>query len=290
MGLSSTRTALRRKHWLVKGTGLIKRIIKSCWICKIRKNNKKLTVQMAPLPEVRLNLPIMPFSKCGIDVAGPIYNDEGIKRYLLIITCLQIRGIIIRLLENLEESSLHVEFSEVVVRAREIKIVLSDSAKYFLSLSKKFTEIDWQFIPPYSPHRGGIYERMVGVTKAALKCFDGLSCTDKNLRLQIMAAEHAINSRPIVGLLEDPEQEPMTPFDFIAPSYPAVLNKEQFKLKNKNFAEKWTAEYKQELMNTNKWQRNSKELKERMYVMIKNKRPSSGYWTVGKIKSLRRNR
>ena len=64
--------------------------------------------------------------------------------------------------------------------------------------------IEWNFIVELAPWMGGVYERLVGTAKGALKKSIGKIClTEKKLETFLTEAEAVINSRPLVYVGED---------------------------------------------------------------------------------------
>ena len=61
----------------------------TCKICKTKAAGQI----MAPLPNIRLALPLQAFSKCAVDFGGPLLTKQGrgkkrAKWYLCLFTCL----------------------------------------------------------------------------------------------------------------------------------------------------------------------------------------------------------
>lgn len=58
--------------------------------------------------------------------------------------------------------------------------------------------IMWTFIPPTTPHMGGVWERMVRSVKEVIKTMDdGRKLTDEVLLTTLSEAEDMINTRPL---------------------------------------------------------------------------------------------
>ena len=55
----------------------VKKVIKECAECRIRFRGKLATQQMAPLPTIRLEATMKPFTNCAIDFAGPYLTVQG---------------------------------------------------------------------------------------------------------------------------------------------------------------------------------------------------------------------
>lgn len=76
---------------------------------------------------------------------------------------------------------------------------------------------EWSFIPPASPHMGGIWERLVRSVKVALAVtLKTKTPTDEVLLTLLTEIEHIINSRPLFESSIDPdEEEALTPNHFL---------------------------------------------------------------------------
>lgn len=55
----------------------VKKVIKECAECRIRFRGKPATQQMAPLPTIRLEATMKPFTNCAVDFAGPYLTVQG---------------------------------------------------------------------------------------------------------------------------------------------------------------------------------------------------------------------
>ncbi|XP_052778542.1 uncharacterized protein LOC128215986 [Mya arenaria] len=66
--------------------------------------------------------------------------------------------------------------------------------------------IDWKFLPPNSPHFGGVHESMVKCAKRALyKVLKNTNISDEELVTAVVGAEGMINSRPLTYQSANPE-------------------------------------------------------------------------------------
>ena len=94
--LNYTLNHLRERYIVVHVRETVKRIIKECSECKRRFRGKPLQQQVAPLPRIRLEVTMKPFTNCAVDFAGPFFTVQGrggksrVKRYLCLFLCLQI--------------------------------------------------------------------------------------------------------------------------------------------------------------------------------------------------------
>lgn len=78
-------------------------------------------------------------------------------------------------------------------------------------------KIGWSFIPPRSPHFGGLWEAGVKSTKFHLKRILGKTHLDfENYATALCQIEAILNSRPMYPLSDDPnDHDPLTPRHFL---------------------------------------------------------------------------
>jgi hypothetical protein len=76
MGVNVTLNHLRERYHVVHRE-MVKRTIKECSECKRRFIGKPGTQQMAPLPKLRLEMTMKPFTNCAVDFAGPYLTKQG---------------------------------------------------------------------------------------------------------------------------------------------------------------------------------------------------------------------
>ena len=78
-GVRSTLAELRSRFWVPKGRQLVKRVISRCVLCK-KTEGRPFTQPPTPsLPEFRVR-PAPPFSKVGVDFAGPLFVEKKVHK------------------------------------------------------------------------------------------------------------------------------------------------------------------------------------------------------------------
>ncbi|CAG4944692.1 unnamed protein product [Colias eurytheme] len=76
--------------------------------------------------------------------------------------------------------------------------------------------VTWKFIPPGAPNMGGAWERLVRSVKVALEVTMKERCPrEEVLHTLLLEAEHIVNSRPLTHLIENQEEEMLTPNHFL---------------------------------------------------------------------------
>ncbi|UYV67050.1 hypothetical protein LAZ67_4003762, partial [Cordylochernes scorpioides] len=227
----------------------------------------KTAVQiMGNLPADRVN-PSRPFTKTGVDLAGPyeikpsLTRSKGmIKCYVILFVCFSVKAIHLEMVTSLSTSSFIAALrrgTESFMK-KQYKIMNSKETKDLLA--EEF--IEWHFIPPSAPHFGGLWE-------ANIKCLKGhLSKVIKSSLLNIeefitllCQVEACLNSRPLVELSPDPNDlRALTPGHFLIGSPliedPGLQNYERVDLRSR-----WTKEYINSLQQRNKWRFSQDNLK-----------------------------
>ena len=103
-GLHVTFAEVRSKYWITKGRQFVKKVIKPCVVCKKLEGKAYKAPPMAPLPSFRVQA-APPFSKVGIDFAGPLYvkDQKGSmhKTYIALFSCCMARALHLELVEDL---------------------------------------------------------------------------------------------------------------------------------------------------------------------------------------------
>jgi hypothetical protein len=124
------------------------------------------------------------------------------------------------------ESFMHA-FRRFVARRSCPRLVISDNAAIFTASAIKLNvickkeavlnalsnlNVEWKFIPARAPHFGGVWERMVGLTKTTLKKILGRSLLSSvELGTVLCEVECLINDRPLTYLTDGTDDETITP-------------------------------------------------------------------------------
>ena len=166
------------------------------------------------------------FEYTGLDYFGPLYIKNYLnvasggevpatkKVWVCLFTCFAVRAVHIELVEDMSAEEFLLCFRRFIARQGIPKQILSDNAKQFKTarsvLNKIWSDvvrsdeviefsatkgIEWKFIVNLAPWMGGLYERLVGVTKRALHKVIGSRClSEKQLVTVLTEAETVVNS------------------------------------------------------------------------------------------------
>ena len=244
-GVNHVLSVIRNRFWIPQGRQRIKTIIRKCVICK-RQNAKTLHMHnTAPLPEFRV-VRSNPFAITGVDYTGASNIKAGTannKVYICLFTCMTNRAIHLELVESGDVQAFMRAFRRFVARRSCPSIMISDNASVFCSSAvnlKKICEsehvcnslsqlnLQWKFIPSRAPHFGGIWERLIGMTKEILhKCLGRSSVNYIELNTLIYEIECNLNNRPLTYLIDDINIDPISPSHLIYGRQLDSLNNEE---------------------------------------------------------------
>uniref|UniRef100_A0A914R2U8 Integrase catalytic domain-containing protein n=1 Tax=Parascaris equorum TaxID=6256 RepID=A0A914R2U8_PAREQ len=165
------------------------------------------------------------FQNVGLDYMGPITEcdlTDPCKRWIALFTCLATIAIHLEAAKNLmAEQFLHVMRRFIARNGYPTSIVL-DNASYFPLVEQVMQNtlaapITWRFITQFAPRQGGVYERLVGLTKTALHKAVGRRLLDEEeLKTLVVECEAIVNSRPLTYVGSAFERI-LRPVDFLRP-------------------------------------------------------------------------
>lgn len=228
-GISQTLAELRSTYWILRGRATVFHIIKKyCALCKLFASYPYKAPQFSPLPEFRVQ-PSRPFQYTGLDIFAPLIarlprTNEKKKVWALLLTCLSTRAAHIEILYSLNSYDILLAIRKFISRRGSPKQFLSDNALQFKLLNSNIyditknleenpelssylmlNQIQWKFIPEFSPWMGGVYERIIGIIKESLKkkTVFKTTLTVPHLETVLIEIEAIINSRPLVHVSED---------------------------------------------------------------------------------------
>uniref|UniRef100_A0A8R1XYB1 Integrase catalytic domain-containing protein n=1 Tax=Onchocerca volvulus TaxID=6282 RepID=A0A8R1XYB1_ONCVO len=232
-GIAHTLAEMRRRFWIPKGRSEVKRVLNKCRACKRWTTKPFKLPDMPNLPENRV-IRSRTFAHVGLDYMGPlsVKIDSGLtKRWVALFTCFTTRAVHLEIAENLSaECFLHI-FRRFIARRGCPESVLSDNASQFQLVFKTMKEQDikltnffakkgmvWENIVPRAPWSGGVYERIIGLTKRAMRRAIGRRLLwERELITLITEIEGILNTRPLTYVNFD-DYVIIRPIDFITPN------------------------------------------------------------------------
>jgi len=186
-----------------------------------------------------------PFEYMGVDYFGPLYVKEFSKVtgqiverkvWVCLFTCFTVRAIHIELVEDMSTKEFLLCLHQFVARRGIPRLIISDNAQQFKATQTVLTkawrdvvtderiqdflakqDIKWKFIIKLAPWMGGLYERLVGLTKRALrKTIGSKLLTQRRLVTVLTEVEAVINSCPLVYIDDDINSSvTLSPTDFL---------------------------------------------------------------------------
>lgn len=288
-GPQTLLSIIRQKYWPLQGRNTIRGILRRCVIC-FQVSPAVRAQKMGDLPSPRVQ-PSRPFLECGVDYCGPyliknsyLRNTKSVKAWICIFICMSSKAIHIELVSELSTDSFLCAFKRLIARRGLPARVYSDNATNFVGAYNIINEvkdetfqnflcesrITWHFIPPRSPHHGGLWESAVRLTKFHLKrVLQNALLTYENLYSLLVQIESIVNSRPLMPLTEDPDDcDILTPGHFLIGSSLLALPENPDKTKHQNmlsyykqlrtlfeqFWKSWSLNYLHHLQERSKWQ------------------------------------
>ncbi|XP_046608569.1 uncharacterized protein LOC124299393 [Neodiprion virginianus] len=255
-----------------------------------------------------------PFCNVGVDYCGPFYTKEKrfrnrarVKIYVAVFVCLVVKAVHLEVVSDMTSEGFIAALRRFVARRGKPSIISSDNGSNFVGAKTEIEdiqrllgsnehnikvhnflltkEIKWKFIPPSSPHFGGIWEAAVKSFKHHLRRILGniLLCFE-DFNTLVIEIESILNSRPLTPLSSDPNDplaltpghfligEPITSLPEIdfstTPSNRLSTWKHVQKLK-RDFWSRWHKEYVNELNVRHKWNRGDHTVDVGSIVVIK---------------------
>ena len=238
-GPNHTLATLRNKVWILRGLQACKSAIHRCFTCQ--KAFKRAEEQrMAPLPVERVSFNA-PFEVTGIDVMGHfnvIMNGRAPQKvWVVIFSCFSTRAVHTEILQKMDASSFINALSRFTARRPGLRKLVSDNGTNFAgacSILRKelealrdsttealaFRRLEWTFIPPHTPHYGGVWERVVGLFKRMISTLGkGDSMRFDVFNTVVIEMEATLNRRPMCALSHSPDDvEALTPAHILYPA------------------------------------------------------------------------
>jgi Pao retrotransposon peptidase/Family of unknown function (DUF5641)/Putative peptidase (DUF1758)/Integrase core domain/Integrase zinc binding domain len=324
-GAQATLSAVRQKYWPINGKTAVKNITKKCVRC-FRLKPAVAQQLMSDLPSSRVKHN-RAFRICGVDFAGPFLirskNQRGgsnVKAYIAVFICFATKAVHLEVVGDLSTASFKAALRRLISRRGNIEKLHSDNAKNFVGAKneieefKKFirssnfdkeikefclnNQISWNFISPYSPTQGGLWEAAVKSVKHHLKRTVTATLTFEELTTLVVQIEGILNSRPLTPLSTDPEDlNALTPGHFLIGN--AITTQPDYDLSNVNINrldrwqqvqhmtqaiwKRWYKDYLNELQQRRKWNKEQPDIKVGDMVILKDDNLPPSQWMLARV-------
>ena len=229
-GTAITVTAIRQVFWIPTIRQRVRSILRRCVTCAKTMGKPYKTPDPPPLPKTRVGS-ARPFAVTGVDFTGTLYVKEPVgehKAYICLFTCASTRAIHLEIVTDLSTETFLLAFQRFASRRSLPSIILSDNASTYLAAAEELKilfesagikealerqGVDWQFIPKRAPWYGGFWERLIGLTKQAIRKTLGRTFISlQQLQTVVVEIESMLNDRPLTYVTSDlQDPQPLTP-------------------------------------------------------------------------------
>ena len=327
-GVSLTLAVLRSRFWVLQAKKVIRSVLEKCVRCA-RLRIVEREQLMAALPAPRVLRPARPFVHCGVDYAGPfsvrIASGRGRKShpaYLAIFVCFAVKAIHVEVVSDYSTPAFLAAFRRFCARRGKPSHLYSDRGTNFQGAARELTqafraviadadlqarlvndEIEWHFIPPASPHFGGLWEAGVKSVKTQLKrVLVAQTPTFEELTTLTAQIEACLNSRPLSPLVDDPESlDTLTPGHFliggplVALPQPLLDDRvssctTRWQLVQQNlqrFWRGWSTDYVLAQQHRQKWRTASPSISVGQLVLLRSDALPPTKWNLGRVTSVK---
>ena len=312
---------LSTKYWIPAAREEIRQWENECNECKRRKARVAQQI-MAPLPLVRLRLPLRAFARVSVDYGGPFITVQGRgkrreKRWLCLFTCLTCRAVHLEMSFGLDTDSFLKCFVRMASRRGYPQEIVSDRGTNFIGADRELRElldgldrdkikdqtvskgVKWFFNPPLAPHFGGVHEVMIKAAKKAIRAILGdADVNDEELMTTFTGVEALMNSRPLTYQSANPKDvTPLTPNHFLhgqagGLSAPASVDEKSFNPRKRwrriqelisHFWKRWMKEWLPLLNRRQKWNETRTDLKVGDVVLAISPESPRAQWPFARV-------
>jgi len=179
------------------------------------------------------------YQNTGVDLAGPLFLQEGTKAWVVLYTCAVYRSVHLDVITSLSTEAFIRSLERFINTHGRPNVILTDNGTNFVGTANLFKNLNWMsirrdshvkqiqwiFNPPTAAWWGGWWERLVRTVKDLLRKMLGRArLTFDELRTCLSAVEATVNSRPLTTITEDIDDlVPLTPDMFTRGSLGSVF-------------------------------------------------------------------
>lgn len=318
----SRKWYLRTRYWIVRIKSCVKKHIHSCIICfRFKAQTTQQIMGSLPVSRVRIS---RPFSNTGVDYAGPIdvktWKGRGAKKlkgYFAIFVCLATKAVHIELVSDLTSQAFIAAFRRFTARRGICTQLFSDCGTNFVGANTELqkqlrgAKLDWKevakrlandgtkwkFIPPASPHFGGLWEAGVKSVKFHLRRIVGNELfTFEELATFLTQVEACLNSRPLCPMTNNPDDFTPPGHFLIGEPINSIPHPDQSEIKvssldrwqwiqklHQTFWKQWSSEYLARLQQRPKWLKVEHQPQIGDLVLVKDERLPPSKWKLARI-------
>ena len=321
-GAKQTLSETRQRTWILQGLQEVKRVVNKCLKCQ-KAYKKPLEQIMAPLPAERVTQGT-PWEATALDYMGPfgvrMASRATHKCWVCVFTCMRTRAVHAEMVFNLDAASAINAIVRFAARRPGVQSFISDCGTNLTSadriLKRELAKIcndaapalqrrslEWKFIPPGTPHYGGVWERMVSLFKKHLKVVLERDPPHVDIfNTTIVEIEGIINRRPLTAIsASSNDYEAITPAHILYPSSMAHSSAIVVENANDDDAERmrcswrraqsrvnafwraWKRDYITLLHDRSKWKKTHIDMAVGDLVLLVDDNVRRGEWKTGRI-------
>ena len=233
-----THYLLKRKWLILGGKTAVFRVLSCCVRCQ-RTQKSPATPKMGDLPAERLRT-TPPFFSVGIDCLGPLYTRHGRgtqKKWVLMCTCFTTRAVHLLPLRDMTTSTVINALTRLISQYPAVRNIFSDRGSNFIGAEREMREakaqwdnerltdklsdmgVKWTFGPANCGHAGGLWERVIGLTKKMIKATVGNEVMNVDVFETLIASiAGVLNRRPLTAVSANVDDKmALSPAHFLYP-------------------------------------------------------------------------
>ena len=178
-------TALRQVYWIPMIRQRVKKQLRQCVTCNKLSGRPNSPPDPPPLSKVRVE-ESKPFTVTGVDFTGALYvkdTDGERKVYICLFTCACTRAVHLEIVSDLSVETFLLAFRRFASHKSSPRQMISDNASTYLAAAEELQlfesdtlkealarqNVTWYFMSKRAPWYGGFWERLIGLTKQAVK-------------------------------------------------------------------------------------------------------------------------
>lgn len=324
-GPQALLATIRQAYWPIGGRKTVASVIQKCVRC-FRARPRTLDQIMADLPVDRVT-ESRAFVVTGVDYCGPfsykseVRNRQPIKCYLSIFVCFATKAVHMELVKDLSTQAFLSALRRFICTRGRPSRIWSDNATNFVGAKNELAElkalflsdshqaavhqmclndcIDWRFIPPRSPHFGGLWEAAVKTAKYHIRrTLGSMMLSFDELRTLVCSVCAIVNSRPLFPISENPDDlEVLTPAHFLVGApitsfiEPDLVNLNVDRLDRwqkvtqlqQIFWVRWRESYLSSLQERTKWRNQNQQLQMNDVVLVKDENLPPMKWPLARV-------
>ncbi|XP_037928743.1 uncharacterized protein LOC119663146, partial [Teleopsis dalmanni] len=295
---------VRQRFWPLKGKSLMRAVIQQCLRCR-RASPIVYNQIMGNLPGHRVQ-PARPFLSTRVDYCGSIwvhYKTRGKrpqKAYIAVVCCFATNIVHLELVTDLTTDAFIGALKRFIARRGRCKTLYCDNATNFVGAKNKLQEltdvinadraresiagmcstkgIEFHFIPPRSPHFGGLWETAVKCAKYLLvKNVSTASLTYEELETVVIEVEAVLYSSDANDL------NGITPGHFFIGEEITSNVDVRTRDSKEKLLKRWQLEYLSELQQRHKWKGPITNIQTNTTVILKEDNVPVLQWPLGRI-------